>query len=143
MRVWDITSGQAVATLRGHSSYDNAIAALDSQKVISSSNDGTLRIWNVIEGQMLKALDASTALNDALAVLPDSRRIVSCSYEALLVWDVETGQPLLTLRERSSPKTVVALDSKRVVSGSFDGWLCLWDVERGEKLDVVQGTLIR
>ncbi len=46
IRVWDVTTGEAAATLRAHTNTVNAIAySPDGTRMASVSADGTLRVW--------------------------------------------------------------------------------------------------
>jgi WD40 repeat protein len=51
VRVWDVESGQALATLAGHRSTVNTVAVLPDGRVVSGSNDNTLRVWDVDRGE--------------------------------------------------------------------------------------------
>ncbi len=47
-RVWEVTSGRIVATLRGHSSSVHNVS-LDptAHRIATSSRDGTIRVWDM------------------------------------------------------------------------------------------------
>src|SRR5690606_39285003 len=58
--LWDSTTGQRVATLRGHTSYVTDVAfSGDGTMLASSSEDDTVRVWKVPAGGSLEIGRAS------------------------------------------------------------------------------------
>jgi WD40 repeat protein len=138
VRVWDVESGQVLATLAGHEGPVRAVAVLSDGRVVSGSVDKTVRIWDVESGQVLVTLEGHQGLVLAVAVLPDGRVVSGSADRSLRVWDVESGQVLVTLEGHQGSVTAVAvLPDGHVVSGSDDNTLRVWDVESGQVL----GTL--
>ena len=49
IRLWDLTSYQQVAELRGHTDYVHAVAfSPDGTQLVSGSGDSTVRIWDTL-----------------------------------------------------------------------------------------------
>ena len=65
----------------------------DGNRLVSSSEDGTIKIWDAQTGQQLLTLKGHVAWVWSVAFSPDGKRIVSGSEDGTLkVWDTETGQ---------------------------------------------------
>jgi len=48
-RVWDASSGQLRATLRGHTSaVSSAVFSPDGQRIVTASNDNAARVFHVV-----------------------------------------------------------------------------------------------
>ncbi len=46
LKLWDLASGQELATLSGHSDYVTAVVDLpDGERALSASEDHTLKLW--------------------------------------------------------------------------------------------------
>ncbi|HEU4323384.1 MAG TPA: hypothetical protein VFS21_09590 [Roseiflexaceae bacterium] len=67
-RLWDVSSGQAFYTLRGHTGPVTAAAwSADGTTVLTASADKTARVWSVATGQQLNTLVGHSGALVALA----------------------------------------------------------------------------
>jgi WD40 repeat protein len=58
IRVLDVTSGAALATMQGHSDYINAVAWNPTgTQLASASQDGTIRVWDAASGTQLTQIN--------------------------------------------------------------------------------------
>jgi len=61
VRIWNVTTGEVEAELKGHTSRVNSVAfSQDGSRVISGSDDKTVRIWNVMTGEVEAELKGHT-----------------------------------------------------------------------------------
>src|SRR6185436_12421331 len=99
LRVWDIDSGRALATLEGHTGRVISCGVTpDGRRAISGSSDHALRVWDLERGLALAVLDGHTDYVTACAVTPDGRRVVSASEDRTLrIWDLDGLRLLATL----------------------------------------------
>ena len=78
VKVWDVTTGNCLKTLEGHS--DNVISVAisdDGSRVISGSHDKTVRLWNLLEK---KDCEEYTEFDiklkfSSIAVAPDFKQV--------------------------------------------------------------------
>ncbi|MEM7254744.1 MAG: hypothetical protein AAF493_25305, partial [Pseudomonadota bacterium] len=55
MRLWDVTSGQALKVFKGHTGPIFSVGfSPDGSRLASASSDHTMRLWSVTSGQALK-----------------------------------------------------------------------------------------
>jgi len=109
IHIWELTSGQEVATVEGHQAATRALAFSPDGRFLASgsvgngtSNDVSVRVWDVATGRERRRFDGHLAAINAVAFSPDGRSVVSASEDATaLVWDVSdladqprTDQPL-------------------------------------------------
>ena len=58
VKVWDVTSGECLQTLEGHSAWMSSVAfAAEGSKVALGSNDNTVKLWDVASGECLQTLE--------------------------------------------------------------------------------------
>ena len=55
VKLWDVTSGECLQTLEGHSDYVKSVSfSPDGTKVASGSWDNTVKLWDVTSGACLQ-----------------------------------------------------------------------------------------
>ena len=138
LKVWDLQSGQELATLSGHKREVRACAVTpDGRRVVSGSSDLTLMVWELHSGQELGMLSGHVGSVFACAVTPDGRRVVSGSGDGTLkVWALATGRCEGTFEGHTDFVMTCAVtpDGRRVVSGSADHTLRVWDLPKREEV---------
>lgn len=106
-------------------------------------NRAEVVLWDVQTGQQLRRINWQMTRKGGWfyvhgAFSPDSRRLITWGKESTMrVWDIETGNELACLEvpNRAGPRGVsVSRDGTRVVAGSANGWLTVWDLTTGEIL---------
>ncbi|KAL2753650.1 hypothetical protein ACRALDRAFT_1082846 [Sodiomyces alcalophilus JCM 7366] len=138
VRVWDLTTGACLHTLRGHTSTVRCLKMSDSRTAISGSRDTTLRIWDIREGVCRNVLVGHGASVRCLEIHGDI--VVSGSYDTMAkVWSISEGRCIQTLQGHFSQIYAIAFDGKRVVTGSLDTNVRIWDPHTAECLAILQG----
>lgn len=138
VRVWDLTTGACLHTLRGHTSTVRCLKMSDANTAISGSRDTTLRIWDIRTGHCKNVLVGHQASVRCLEINGDI--IVSGSYDTTAkVWSISEGRCLFTLQGHYSQIYAIAFDGYRVATGSLDTSVRIWDAKSGECLAVLQG----
>lgn len=138
VRVWDMTTGACLHTLRGHTSTVRCLKMSDSNTAISGSRDTTLRVWDIRQGVCRNVLVGHQASVRCLEIKGDI--VVSGSYDAAAkIWSISEGRCLHTLSGHFSQIYAIAFDGQRVVTGSLDTSVRVWDAHTGEAIAVLQG----
>ena len=141
--IWDGSSGQLVAVLRGHTAaLSGAAFSPDGRRILTASEDGTARIWNAVTGQMLARLEGHTNRVDQAAFSPDGRRIVTASDDRTArIWDAANGQLLAALGGHMGGVLLAAFspDAERIVTASADDTARVWNVANGQLVATLKG----
>jgi len=144
-RVWDVKSGKAVAVLNGHEKPVWSTAFIkEGTRVVTASEDKTARIWSSEMGVPLTVLSGHQGTVWSAAFSSDGKYVVTASADTTArIWDAETGASVVILGtgagtagnaiEGGHNNDVLSAgfsaDAKRVVTGSRDSTLLVWDLE--------------
>ncbi|GAB7360224.1 hypothetical protein MBLNU230_g7984t1 [Neophaeotheca triangularis] len=138
VRVWDLSTGQPVHMLRGHTSTVRCLKMSGSNIAISGSRDTTLRIWDIKRGVCKHVLVGHQASVRCLEIAGDY--VVSGSYDTTArIWSIADGRCIRTLQGHFSQIYAIAFDGNRVATGSLDTSVRVWDPRTGACLAQLQG----
>ncbi|MEE8146090.1 MAG: hypothetical protein V3T24_00680, partial [Longimicrobiales bacterium] len=144
----------STATLRGQGGAVYSVAfSPDGTQLVSGSNDWTVRLWDVASGTVTATLRGHMGGVGSVAFSPDGTRLVSGSFDRTVrLWDA-SGEPVpegaasrgetATLRGHEGGVRSVAFspDGTRLVSGSNDDTVRLWDVASGTETATLRGHM--
>jgi eukaryotic-like serine/threonine-protein kinase len=141
VKVWDLESGQEVATLPHGGTVPSLAFSPDGETLATACHDGTLRLWAVRSWRLTRSWKGSGTFQ-ALAFEPGGRTLVTGGEQgALQSWDVATGRALRLLGRHSDTVFDLAFspDGKTLASASADRTIKLWDVVSGRELRTLAG----
>ncbi len=101
IRIWELASGQEVATLEGHEESTQSLVFFPGGRFLVSgsgdrrtAHDATVRVWDLATAHELRRFEGHRGAVNAVALTPDGRSVVSGSEDATaLVWDVSDLVP--------------------------------------------------
>ncbi|KAG9070430.1 hypothetical protein KI688_007966 [Linnemannia hyalina] len=143
VRVWDVTSGEELLAMEGHTGSIYSVDYSPCGKLIASAGyDKTVRLWSSQTGESLLVLKDHKNTVTSVKFSPVGRQLVSGCWNATIrFWDPETGELVQELD--SSLLSVESLayspDGKWIASGHYGGSLQLWDAASYEPGPVLQG----
>ena len=137
-KIWDVSSGNLLKTLVGHSdSVSSSDFSPDGTKVSTVSYDNTAKIWDVSSGNLLKTLVGHSGSVRSSYFSPDGTKVVTSSGDKTAkIWDVSSGNLLFNLVGHSDSvrSSYFSPDGTKVVTKSYDKIVKIWDVSSGNLL---------
>jgi len=151
LKVWNLEKRELMfPPLTGHNSGVMSVAVTpDGKQVISASTDNTLKVWNLeIAESPLPFPEHSNSVR-VVAVTPDGKRVISgAGDKTLKVWNLQTRELLqvwnlkteksayssFTDYSSSVTAATVSPDGKKLISGSADKNLKVWNLQTAEEL---------
>jgi WD40 repeat protein len=143
VKLWDITNGQCLRTLTGHTNWIPAIAfSPDGKLLASGSLDQSIRLWDPKTGSGLRVLRGHTNWIMDVQFSPDGATLASSGFDQVIhLWDVATGECLHQLRGHEGRIWSLAYHptAQLLASTGEDQTIRLWDLETGECTTVLRG----
>jgi WD40 repeat protein len=148
LKLLDADNGRVIRTLAlGDLASPSSVAFSPDGKRLLAAGLDMLRLWDLGSGKLLRTfhggnenfIGATISIFEgagSVAFSSDGRRLLSGSEYAVKLWDAATGRLLRTFEGHSGHVFSVALlpDRKRLISGSEDGTIRIWNVESGAVL---------
>jgi WD40 repeat protein len=99
VKLWNVSTGECIGTLCGHTNCVHSVTFLDGGTVASGSSDQTVKLWDISTNRCLSTLSGHSKLIWSVAFSPQGKTLASGSEdETIKLWDVKTGECLKTLR---------------------------------------------
>jgi RNA polymerase sigma factor (sigma-70 family) len=137
----DVATGELLkpAKLPIVDSLGNLAALPDGRTLLVSSPKGVI-VWDVEAGKELRTLEGA---GEEMVLAHDGKTVITNSG-GLQRWDIATGKPLYADNfGQGHTQEVIAMvfsaNGKRMVSGSGDGSVRLWDMNQGQPIHVWPG----
>ena len=132
IRLWDVATRQAIATLEGHQFQVFSLAfSPDGTLLASASRDGMMLLWDIATRQATAFPREYTDWIFSVAFSPDGTLLASGGRDTMVrLWDVTTRQNIATFAGHTDWVHSVAFssDGTLLVSGGNDGTIRLWDL---------------
>jgi eukaryotic-like serine/threonine-protein kinase len=134
-RLWDIESGQTLATFRGHTGDVNmANLSPDGRWLATAGDDRTVRLWSVSPPALRFTGTGHPGEVHTLAFSPDGKTLASGSEDGtVIVWETAAGRRLTSLDPRTGSVRDLAFspDGRLLAIAGRDGVCRLWDMSTG------------
>jgi WD40 repeat protein/GTPase SAR1 family protein len=146
VRIWDLETGECVATLEGHKDQVTSVAITPNGKqLLSASKDLSVRVWETGSGRVLGELNGHTAAVWTVVALHDNTRALSGGEDGTLRhWDLLSGSCLEIIECGKDEADAIRSSAEnrernQVLSGHEDGRVRLWSLQSGECLATLKG----
>ncbi|XP_074105964.1 notchless protein homolog 1 [Cotesia typhae] len=126
LRIWDTKLGQTTRVLAGHTKSVTCVRWGGRGLIYSGSQDRSIRVWRAEDGVLCRVLDGHAHWVNTLALNVDYA-LRTGHFEI-----VESPNASKDLQERAL-KRYQALGDEKLVSGSDDFTLYLWNPEKDKK----------
>lgn len=139
VRVWDVETGQKIATPSDDIDLKVlACAAFSANGRLLAFGNQAITLWNTETQKVATTLVGHTRFVTALAFSPDGDLLASASQDRTVrLWDVAKGEEIYRLKGHTNTVCTVAFspDGKTIASAGTDREIRLWEVPRRERPD--------
>lgn len=121
LRIWDVTTGYCVKTIRGHADWvRDVVPSFDGRFLLSAGNDQTARIWDATSGE-------------PKATLLGHEHVIECC-----VFAPPATYPYLAKLAGLKKPPLASSSSEFIATGSRDKSIRIWDT-RGTLIKTLMG----
>lgn len=140
VKLWDVQLGTEIKTLHGHNgSINNVAYSYDHKYIASCGDDQTVKIWSTDLTTKEPVMTLTGHDSPVLTVVYsfDSKKLASSDQNGdIIIWKMPEGAILQKYKahEKLVQDVSFAEDNIRLVSGSLDKTVKLWNSDTGENL---------
>ncbi|RMH77319.1 MAG: WD40 repeat domain-containing protein [Cyanobacteria bacterium J007] len=143
VRLWRISTGQALQQLKGHTGPINCLAISPTgEQLATGSADGTVRLWRLPTGSLQATLTGHTGWINCLAISPDGQLLATGSADGTVrLWLLPSGEAIQTLTGHAGPVECLAIspDGQLLATASWDTTVRLWWLPVGAPFKTLSG----
>jgi WD40 repeat protein len=144
IKLYELPGGKETKVLVGHEKSVTAVKfSTNSFRLCSISADKTIRFWNVADGSAIVATNIPSEVH-AVVWINDIQIASAHADNVIRIWQTSQTNVLTLVKElKGHEAAVAALESvpqstNQLVSGSLDGTVRHWNVDKGEPIRVLK-----
>jgi len=128
--MWDVNNGRQQFSLSGHTAAVTSVKWGGQKLIFTGSQDRTVKVWSDIDGKLVRTLEGHGHWVNTLALSTDYA-IRTGSFDHHGKCPETHGERVKKAKERY--ETVIKGRPERLVSGSDDFTMFMWDPSTGKK----------
>ena len=130
--LWDSRTGKEITNIVTQYEVNSIDMSKDGSRIAAGGESGSIAIFDVKSGKEQVAFSRSPFSVNSIAFSPNDKYIASGhEWGEINIWDAKSGCLRTVLRE-SSENSINSIkyfsDGKRIVYGSDDNTVCIWDI---------------
>jgi WD40 repeat protein len=133
LSLFDLESGRFLSVFPAHNGLVTAVFPLGIEGLaLSTSLDGSLKLWNLSQQRIVNILRSPESVI-SVSVLGLKWAVSASSNGMLRLWDFMDSSDLIErIGHHLNTVTTIVISREFAVTGSYDGTLCVWNLETGD-----------
>ena len=131
VKLWDMATRKVITTLRGHGVGVAKVVFSPDGKTLASASGREVKLWDAASGEEITSLPQRQGVA-SLAYSFDGTTMAVGTDGSITLWDMGTREQIITLKGHTNAVhwLFFSRDGARLVSGSGDGTVLIWDMQR-------------
>ena len=134
LKIWNVKIGQCIESLKGYSSWINAIQfdPFHPAIIATANDDGTLKLWDIEKRKLIFSQEGHLDRVTPLAFYTDRDWVVSGSNDmTICFWDVQAHKKHCAFKAHDGYIRSLAIDAagSLLFSAGYDRKVNIWNVE--------------
>lgn len=141
VRIWNFKQNSRSIILKGHKGGVKGVCYLENRSlIVSGDHKREIIVWDFAKHNIIKKLLLTGAIW-CLTLMKNSSFIIASEYKNIAFIEIETLNKLKTMQGHGSTVLSLALtsDEKKLVSGSWDKLIIVWDLIESQKILQLEG----
>lgn len=142
VKLWDVSTGNLLASLEGHPSNVWSVAiSPDGKTLITSGYDGKVMVWNVEEKKAVATLEKHKGWCRSVALTADGKHFATAGEDGnVIIWQTEGTQELKTIKAHESAVNQLTFspDGSTLATAGSDKLVKLWSWQEAEPKEVAK-----
>ena len=143
VRLWDVPTGQLIATFTGHTYGTYSVAfSPDGAMLASGGGDLAVRLSDVATGQLKTTLIEHSSHINSVTFSPDGSILAGGTDDKVWLWNVTTGQSVAILEHKEWVRNVAFSPDGTTLAGTNwgnDSTVKLWDTTTWQPKIILRG----
>jgi eukaryotic-like serine/threonine-protein kinase len=142
IKLWDLRKNKLVYTINGHAEQSISFSP-DGSVFVGAGHErnNAVQIWNSNDGTTLDVIEGHDEFVDCALFSQDGSEIICASGHKISIWNLATGVKRLSLIGHDDTIFGIARSNGKLVSGSRDRTVRLWDLSSGKEIRCIKGHL--
>lgn len=140
LETWEIGGDHPAGRLEGHTAAVRGARVLGVDILLTWSEDGTFRTWDLPSGRCKTVIQGYSGYASNVVPLNDGILLSWNSDDGVVqTWDLTHGEPISRIDDRWMGDWNRFFANGRILSGSGDDTLTLWDGRTGARIATLEG----
>ncbi|MEK8018238.1 MAG: NB-ARC domain-containing protein, partial [Candidatus Parabeggiatoa sp.] len=142
IHLWEVDNNEHILTIPAHHYWIYSVAfSSSSRRLASASSDQTVKIWDAENGQCIQILQR-TATVFSVNFSPSNENILATAgrNHTVKLWEIEENQCIMQFKHEGTVfSAAFSPNGNKLVSGSDDKLVRIWDTNQGTCLHTLRG----
>jgi WD40 repeat protein len=140
VKIWNLINGKCLKTIEAHKRFITCSCLYQDFKLITSASDFLVKIWNLNDYKCIQSFKFSQIVH-SICVLSDKLIVFGFKTGNIIIWDIVSRKQVGNMINAHASRVACMkiYDKNKLISGSRDKDIKIWDLSNQNLLNVLNG----